>query len=152
MSDRKKIPDRDLKLLFGHAAMRCAMPSCRKELYILGSDGKAGALIAKVAHIAAYSKNGPRSDASMKEADVNRYPNLILLCANHHDEVDQLTCDYTIEKLKNIKNEHEAWVKASLADAAADVAFHELELVTDAIQTSTVLEIPDFKQIGRAHV
>jgi hypothetical protein len=44
----------------------------------------------------------------------NRYTNLILLCRNHHRVIDTQERQYTVERLNQIKAEHESWVRAQL--------------------------------------
>jgi len=48
--------------------------------------------------------------------DYDAYDNIILLCRNHHKEVDDPAnlSKYTIAKLVEIKKEHEKWVRQSL--------------------------------------
>lgn len=70
--------------------------------------------IGEMAHVIAKKDKGPRGlDAHLK--DRNAYENLILLCANHHTEVDQNSLLYTAEKLHYIKSEHEASVRCRLS-------------------------------------
>jgi hypothetical protein len=51
----------------------------------------------------------------MPEADRNRYSNLILLCAHHHNEIDKNVNDWPVEMLHKVKDEHELWVEESLS-------------------------------------
>ena len=71
--------------------------------------------IGEMAHIIAKSVKGARGGEDLS-GNMNSYDNLILLCANHHSEVDQNPEVYTVKKLHNIKLEHENNV-ASLFDA-----------------------------------
>jgi hypothetical protein len=77
-----------------------------------GSAG--GTLIGEMAHIIADKANGPRGDEAIEEQHLRSYDNLILLCANHHAEIDDDPATYTIEYLRNLKAEHEAWVNLRL--------------------------------------
>ena len=45
---------------------------------------------------------------------LDSYINLILLCCNHHKEIDDLPQAYSVAKLGAIKREHEHWVRARL--------------------------------------
>ncbi|MBN4048346.1 hypothetical protein JYU17_00070 [Flavobacteriaceae bacterium AH-315-O20] len=56
--------------------------------------------------------NGPRHKSNIEDYDVS--DNLILLCRNHHKEVDELTDTYSEELLRYIKLSHENWVKNTL--------------------------------------
>ena len=57
---------------------------------------------------------GPRHVDNYQDYD--SYDNLILLCRNHHKEIDDISnvSIYTKEKLHQIKHEHEKWVSESL--------------------------------------
>ncbi|MDX9983673.1 MAG: hypothetical protein RBS44_05650, partial [Sphaerochaeta sp.] len=58
--------------------------------------------------------SGPRHQSNLSEEDRDRYPNLILLCSNHHNEIDGDTTKYSIEYLHQIKADHEIWVQTAL--------------------------------------
>lgn len=62
----------------------------------------------------AEAEDGPRGKSSLKTEERDRYSNLILLCRNHHSEIDGQEHAYSVEVLKKIKKEHEAWVVSSL--------------------------------------
>ena len=92
------------------------MPECRKELVADASrvvPSKA-ILLGENCHIVAESEEGPRGSSDLSEKDRNRYPNLILLCANHHTIIDQDPDSWSIEKLHQIKADHEIWVETQL--------------------------------------
>lgn len=63
-----------------------------------------------MAHIIAKSKNVPRGEPAFS-GDLNSYDNLILLCPNHHSEVDNNQSNYRAEKFRTIKREHEDYVR-----------------------------------------
>jgi hypothetical protein len=50
----------------------------------------------------------------LEESMLNTYENLILLCNVHHRTVDDQPNEYTVERLHNIKSQHEAWVRQTL--------------------------------------
>lgn len=70
-----------------------------------------------MAHIIAESPDGPRGDSPLTLEQRDLYPNLILLCNNHHQLIDDPAHvhTYTVERLHTIKEEHEAWVEKSLS-------------------------------------
>lgn len=99
----------DLKRLFGRSGGICAFPSCNEEL-IVGPDGD---IRAHIAHIVARSDGGPRANPELSSAERNAYANLILLCPNHHAQVDARDgADWTIESLQAMKADHEKWIAA----------------------------------------
>jgi hypothetical protein len=54
--------------------------------------------------------------------DRNRYPNLILLCSEHHTIIDQDPQTWPIEKLYQTKADHELWVETQLTEEEEDSA------------------------------
>ncbi len=67
-----------------------------------------------MAHIVASSDAGPRGDPSFPSSDRNKYENLILLCPNHHKEIDSEVARFTSQVLTEMKEEHEVWVERQL--------------------------------------
>ena len=108
--------DRTLKLLWGRAAGHCAMAECRVELFAEATDYDPIVVIGEMGHVAAASDDGPRARAELSAAERNKYENLILLCQNCHEKLDGQPGFYTDERLRHIKQAHEAWVRASLPE------------------------------------
>jgi hypothetical protein len=67
-----------------------------------------------MAHIIAHSDEGPRGDPAFPEKERNRYPNLILLCPNHHEEIDAEPERYDVAVLQAMKEDHEESVARQL--------------------------------------
>jgi hypothetical protein len=67
-----------------------------------------------MAHIVARAPDGPRGCSAHPLGDRDRYGNLILLCPNHHAEVDKDPERWSIEILHALKAEHEHWVSERL--------------------------------------
>ncbi len=101
------------KLLWGKSGNRCAI--CRKELYEDATLTDDEALIGEECHIVAKEDNGPRGKNELSLEDRDKSGNLILFCRDHHKIIDSQVNEYTVEKLRNIKTEHEEWVKKSLS-------------------------------------
>ncbi|MFV2045351.1 MAG: hypothetical protein ACC700_19225, partial [Anaerolineales bacterium] len=97
------------------------------------ADAGNTALIGDEAHIVAKSLGGPRGGDTMPVDDRDEYGNLILLCANHHREVDINLDKYTIDELLRIKAGHEEWVRESLA-------VYDQERQTDDEQASAYVD------------
>lgn len=102
------------KMLWGRAAARCAFSECRRHLVEDITETDDPTLVGENCHIVAEKNDGPRADAAMPVDDRNRYGNLILLCNVHHKIVDDNEKSWTVEALKRLKEEHEAWVEQSL--------------------------------------
>jgi SMODS-associated and fused to various effectors sensor domain len=113
---QRRYTDRTLKLLWGRAAGRCAMPECRIEVFAEATDHDPIVVIGDIAHVAAVGDEGPRADDRMPAIQRNDYANLILLCKNCHSRIDGQYRTYPVHRLTDIKRDHEAWVRASLPE------------------------------------
>nr|WP_197463074.1 hypothetical protein [Gluconobacter thailandicus] len=102
------------KILWGRAAARCSMPECRRQLVEDISETDDPTLVGENCHIVAEKDGGPRSDPTMSVDDRNRYANLTLLCNVHHKIIDDNEAVWTVDRLKDLKAEHETWVEQSL--------------------------------------
>ena len=67
----------------------------------------------EMAHIKAEKRGGPRWDPALTPGQRDSYDNLILLCPNHHTEVDNDPAKWPVERLWQMKSEHKAWVAKS---------------------------------------
>ena len=102
------------KLLWGRSGNKCAMPDCRNDLIADETETDDESIIGDEAHIIARSQDGPRGESTMTPEERDKYHNLVLLCRKHHKIVDDQNIFYTVEKLKEIKHQHEKWVQESL--------------------------------------
>ncbi|MBD2540597.1 HNH endonuclease [Coleofasciculus sp. FACHB-SPT36] len=102
---------KDVKILWGRSGNRCAFPGCKIEL----TPDSAESSLGEMAHIVAESPNGPRGDSYLTCEERDEYSNLILLCPTHHTLIDSNPEEWTVDKLKQIKREHENWVSTQLA-------------------------------------
>lgn len=107
------ISDHDRKVLWGRAANRCAI--CRKELVRDETGTDREAIVGEECHIISAAPTGPRAaDGSVDVVDFDAYANLILLCRNDHRHVDEQPGRFTTESLRELKQDHEAWVSTTL--------------------------------------
>ena len=98
------------------ASFICSNPNCRC-LTMCPSDNNNEDFIyiGKAAHITAAAINGPRYDESLTTEERSSIKNGIFLCSNCADMIDKNNGqDFTIEKLKKWKNDHEIWVSNNL--------------------------------------
>ncbi len=106
------ITDKTRKNLWAKSGNRCSI--CKTELF--SNKDKTGDFnIGEECHINSSKPKGPRHKENIDDYDL--YDNLILLCRNHHKEIDELTDTYTEELLRYIKLNHENWVKSTLNKA-----------------------------------
>jgi hypothetical protein len=90
----------------------CSYPSCGRELIFGAADPR---LRGEMAHIIASSSNGPRGSGGLPSTDRDKYDNLILLCPNHHEEIDAEPDRYSADSLRSMKSTHESWISRQLA-------------------------------------
>lgn len=112
----RKYSAQTLKLLWGRAAGRCAVPDCRIELFVTESGYDPVCIIGEMGHVAGSSSAGPRPDVSLPSRRRDDYQNLILLCRNCHRKLDVLQTSYPAKRLQEIKANHEAWVRTALPE------------------------------------
>jgi hypothetical protein len=132
--------DKDIKLLWGQAAARCAFPGCRVFLVLEQTAADPIATIGEMAHIVAHAKGprAPRTDPDFPDHLRDRYENLILLCNTHHEIVDVQPNTYSAVDLRHWKAELEQYVTDSLTEEITKVTFVELEMVTKALLNAQV--------------
>ncbi|WP_291593369.1 HNH endonuclease signature motif containing protein [Bacteroides sp.] len=106
------ITDKTRKLLWGKSGNRCSI--CKTELFT-NKDNETIFNLGEECHIISSKKNGPRHKSEIEDYDL--YDNLILLCRNHHKEIDELTDTYTEELLRYVKKNHENWVRKTINKA-----------------------------------
>ena len=99
------ISQTEQKILFAKSGNVCAFPDC--DLPIIADVGDDSKPLAEMAHIIAYSDDGPRSDPSLPTEERNKTSNLILLCPTHHVLVDKFEYQYNTHVLREMKLQHE---------------------------------------------
>lgn len=102
------ISSKDRKKLWAKSGNRCAI--CKTELFNK-KENTTEFNIGDECHIISSKKNGPRYKAI---EDYDSVENLLLLCKNHHREIDTSVETYTEEILRYIKQNHENWVNITL--------------------------------------
>lgn len=148
MANRIQIPIKEQKLIWGFAAARCSKPDCRTLCVAVAKGQDPNVTIGEIAHIHSYSDEGPRANPSLSQKDRNNYDNLILLCANHHTEVDGQHNSYSADILRDWKRQHETWIDEKLQASIAAVSFAELEIVTRSIVAVPVPPNENFELIS----
>lgn len=91
----------------------CAI--CRERLYLDPSEETPAQFRGEVAHIVGERPDGPRGDAPLARSRRNHENNLLLLCLNHHHEIDKNVRRYPLERLHSIKMTHSYWVADRLS-------------------------------------
>ncbi|STO01648.1 Uncharacterised protein [[Eubacterium] infirmum] len=105
-TNRGKDPSQLTKLMLcANAGGRCQFEGCNKKLFV---DGVTLSEVnnSNIAHIVASSPDGPRGNKDSYELS-NKIENLMLMCQEHHKLIDDNPKQYTVQKLKNMKNQQE---------------------------------------------
>ncbi len=141
-NNSRYIPQAVKNYLWKSCAGKCAYPECRTDLVIPGTDKDGPATIGEIAHIFAHSEYGPRPNPDGFTEATNSYENLILLCSNHHDEVDVQVNTHTVTDLKRWKSEHEKWIAFRLSKEEFDNA--DLEAIINWIADNSTMPSTDY--------
>lgn len=91
-----------LKRLFAKSSNRCAFPECAIPIV-----EESGTVTGIICHIQARSEKGPRYDSAQTPEERHGYANLVLLCGRHGKIIDSDPEKYTVETLRNMKEDHE---------------------------------------------
>ena len=104
------------KILWARSGGKCAI--CKNEIVIDPVDlNDDPSILGDEAHIIARSESFTRGDYdSLSPEEHDHYSNLILLCKNHHKQIDDQPSTYTVEELREIKSQHETAVKEHWTD------------------------------------
>jgi hypothetical protein len=82
-------------------------------------------VVGQEAHIVTEEDNGPRGDPTMPVAERNAYPNLILLCGDHHTFIDKdHGMHFSVAQLRQMKASHEAFVARRLSEVETEIQAH----------------------------
>jgi hypothetical protein len=91
-----------VKRLFALSGNRCTFPRCALPI----AEGTS--LIGEICHIHADSPDGPRYNPSQTDEERWGLDNLILMCAHHHQAIDDDEVSYPAERLRQMKHESES--------------------------------------------
>lgn len=107
---RPKIPATVQLKLWINSGGRCQL--CNKPVYIDGYTLKEGNW-SNIAHIVAWTPDGPRGDAKLSPSLATEYSNLMLMCNTHAHLIDtkESVKEYSVQRLRQIKAEHEKRIK-----------------------------------------
>tara|TARA_R110002096_G_C14654070_1_gene726743 strand:+ start:150 stop:3725 length:3576 start_codon:yes stop_codon:yes gene_type:complete len=94
----------EIKRLFALSKNQCSKPSCKNHL--IGEDGHT--VIGKICHIEAANEGGSRFRETMNDDERRSYDNLILLCDEHHQIIDNKSNEneFSVPLLQNWKAKH----------------------------------------------
>ncbi len=136
------------KILQIKSGNRCAFPGCTAVLVKPGAFGTRPVIIGEIAHIVSASPDGPRGNHLLPTGEHDKHMNLVFLCPEHHKTVDDQPQIYSVERLRQMKKEHEEAVEKAVAQAKykGNVEAGELPLVRETVHSTLlpVLKVPRF--------
>ena len=91
-----------VKKLFALSMNYCASPKCETGLICEGS------VVGEICHIKGKKKGSTRYDHSQTDKERDAFENLILMCSVHHKVIDDDPVSYSVERLEQLKQGHEA--------------------------------------------
>jgi hypothetical protein len=92
------------------SAARCEFRGCNEYLFqhpLTLEDGN----FSEHAHIYSFSERGPRANSPGRPDEIHDFDNLMLLCKPCHDLVDDNEEKYSVDVLREMKQEHEDHVR-----------------------------------------
>src|SRR5688572_14337293 len=112
---RMAVSSRTKRIVWVRDGGCCSFTECQRRLVTDAEPGVHGAVIGDLAHIVASSADGPRGGKPPPGGEIDGADNLMLMCPTHHSQIDQQTGEYTVERLLQIKEDHERWVRERLS-------------------------------------
>src|SRR5712671_374447 len=101
---------RTTNLIWGRSGSRCYVDRTEE----LSRTPSGDLPIGEIAHIVAEEQTGARGSVDLADQQRSEPDNLLLLCPNHHREVDNHPEVWTVGRLRKLKVGHEQWVRNSL--------------------------------------
>jgi hypothetical protein len=98
-----------MKRLYALSGNQCAFPNCTIPLV----DADSGKVTGRVCHIKGNRVGAKRYDPHQTDVERHGFDNLVLMCPVHHDVIDADEQSYTVERLSQIKRDHEATTLAA---------------------------------------
>src|SRR6266851_9980471 len=111
------IPTTEQRILQIRSGNRCAFPGCGALLLKPGPFGTRPIIIGEIAHIVSETPEGPRGRHVLPAGDHNKHTNLLFLCSAHHTEIDAKPEVYTVEHLRQMKQDHEISIETAVTQA-----------------------------------
>ncbi len=124
--------------LYLYSGNRCAFPRCSRPLL-----KKNGTWNCEVAHIYGVKRSSARGEHSLTNDQLRAPSNLLLLCLEHHNEVDNkaLEARFTVEAVQKMKSDHEARYREAIAGLERMV---DVTVGADATYPTNLGAIGDF--------
>lgn len=100
-------------------------------------------ILGQECHIRSPKIKGPRYDQKYPTEKLNSPENLILLCRNHHKEIDDFPKKYTTEYLDKTKKEHEDLTRNNYKSGEREVKIIKKAKYLEAIPITSGMQLID---------
>lgn len=134
-----KITTKTRKIIWSKSGGSCAI--CKQEL--TKKIDEKHLVLGQECHIRSPKPNGPRYDSGFPIDKLNSPENLILLCRNHHKEVDDFPFKYPIESLEKIKTDHELTIHNRSSQEIPQIKVIKSSKHLPAVQITSGLQLID---------
>lgn len=131
------VKQKDIKILWGRSGNRCAI--CKADLTQDSSAVTSSFTLGEQAHIVGDKPGSARSTSMLTAEQRDSYHNLILLCPTHHTEIDSNESDWAVERLHQVKSEHELWVTETLSETIDHVKLAKQAIVASIVDSTVNL-------------
>lgn len=137
------VGEKDKRILWVRAGGKCSI--CKIDLIEDASNVSQASIIGENCHISGDKPNAKRYDSKLTDDERSSYPNLILLCRNHHKNIDDDDVTYTTSKLHHIKSVHELWVEGAFKSLSGPDSnyIRLIELITKELRLNSWDSITD---------
>ena len=117
------IPRKNLKVLFALNYNQCSFPGCDQAMVApLTSDASNFDVRGQICHIVSPRQHGPRANTDLTQEQLRHPNNLIVLCRNHHHEIDANPKIYTVSVLRKMKRDHEVAVRHNVMMNSSNIS------------------------------
>ena len=134
-----KITTKTRKIIWSKSGGSCAI--CKQEL--TKKVDEKHLVLGQECHIRSSKTNGPRYDSNFPKDKFDAPENLILLCRNHHKEIDDFPLKYSIESLIKIKNDHEVTIHNRSSQEIPQIKVIQSSKYLPAVQITSGMQLID---------
>lgn len=148
--------------LFGLSRNQCAFPNCPKPIILPGTIKSDAAIIGHICHIYAVADGGPRGKPGLTPTQRNAFKNLILMCRDHHGEVDTQYETFPATMLFRWKKDHEAKATSGTPQALKEEAlierhhsfgeFSDRQINEELLKIRQARFLPGFDVVGQTQI
>ena len=144
----RTIKEKTIKQLFALSRNKCTFKNCYEKMV-----NDQNIVVGEICHIEAKNSKEKRFNPEQGDDDNRSFDNLILLCRNHHIEIDNNINTYTVEYLKQIKKDHlenKEQDKRSFSEEELKIIFEQYNIAYYKKNPISIIPNYDIKKlIGR---